>query len=113
MIRPSDPNTEGMGGNTPFSSIVPKIQSITTFDDLPPEHQRDLEHFTEAVGDMINKRMRQKACKDADGIELYLACMVEQIAYVLMTQQSQNLYLVTVAQKLREAEAEIETLKKS
>ena len=99
MIRPSDPSTEG--GASPDGEVpVPQIQPIESFDDLPPESKKNLAAYTEAVGEMLAERMKQKACEEAGGIELYLACVVEQLAYILMTQQSQNLFLLKVSKHL-------------
>ncbi len=99
MIRPFDPNTEG-AASPEEEPTMPKVQPIQSFDDLPLEHQKDLEQYTEAVGEMITARMKQKACEEAGGVELYLACLVEQLAYLHMTQQSQNMYLLKVGEHL-------------
>lgn len=92
-------------------SLPSGLQEINSFSDLPDDVLSRLHVYTEMVSDMVMARFKEKASPDVKGKDLYLACLVEQIAYLLMTQQSQNMILMQLSEKLKMVEGTLKRIR--
>tara|TARA_Y100001963_G_C6395509_1_gene271721 strand:- start:42 stop:347 length:306 start_codon:yes stop_codon:yes gene_type:complete len=97
------PNPYDMGASEEQPEEQPKFfTQVKSLEDLPDKDKKRLAQFTDTVSEMLLERFKSKANPNIKGKELYLACVVEMIAYLLMTQQAQNFLLVQLAERLRE-----------